>query len=171
VYAWEGGRQKGDTMSRNLMGTALALGAAATVLTACSSGGSSGGSAGTAAAGTSSDDRSSDAEGTSSDTGGESSGAAGSATRTVQVSATEFALKLSTTTFAPGAYTFVMSDDGHATHAIELQGPGVDGVKSGTVGPGGSSSLTATLQKGTYTLWCPVANHRAEGMQTTLTVR
>ena len=148
------------------MGTALALGAAATVLTACSSGGSSGGSsdgAGTAAAGTSSG-------AASSGTGAEASGEAPSGTQTVPVKATEFALALPTTTFAPGTYTFVMSDDGHATHAIELAGPGVNNVKSDAVGPGGSASLTATLQKGTYTLWCPVGNHRAEGMLTTLTV-
>ena len=72
--------------------------------------------------------------------------------------------------FAPGTYRFVMNGDGQATPAIELHGPGVDGVTSDAVGPGGSASLTATLQKGTYTLWCPVVDHRAEGMQTTLTV-
>jgi uncharacterized cupredoxin-like copper-binding protein len=152
-------------MRRNLLGTALALGAVATVLSACSSGGDSG----TAAAGTSTGASSSAATSSEAASSG-TSGAASSGTQTVEVSATEFALKLPTTTFAPGTYTFVMNDDGHATHAIELQGPGVDGVKSGVVGPGGSTSLTATLQKGTYTLWCPVGNHRAEGMQTTLTV-
>jgi uncharacterized cupredoxin-like copper-binding protein len=150
-------------MRRNLMGAAMGAVAAVALLTACSS--AAGADAGSAAGDSTTPSSSSSPE------AGSSSGAeAGSAAQTVKVSATEFKLTLPTTNFAPGTYTFQMSDDGHATHAIELQGPGVDGKQSGTVGPGGTASLTVTLQKGTYTLFCPVGNHRAEGMQTTLTV-
>jgi uncharacterized cupredoxin-like copper-binding protein len=149
-------------MRSNLMGAATGAVVALAVLTACSSGGGSGGS--------SAADDSTTSSSPSTDAGSSSGAEAGSATQTVEVSATEFKLALATTNFSPGTYTFQMSDDGHATHAIEIQGPGVDGKKSGTVGPGGTASLTVTLQKGTYDLWCPVANHRAAGMQTTLTV-
>jgi uncharacterized cupredoxin-like copper-binding protein len=64
-----------------------------------------------------------------------------------------------------------MSDDGHASHAMEIQGPGISGAKSSTVGPGSTATLTVTLQSGTYTLFCPVPGHRQAGMQTTLTVK
>ena len=127
--------------------------ATALVLTACSSGGSSsstaaGGSAGTGAA------SSAQSQGT-----------------TVDVKATEFAFSLSTTDFSAGTYTFTMKNDGQATHAMAMEGPGLSNPKSSTAGPGGTSTLTVTLQSGTYTLYCPVANHRQQGMQTTLTVR
>ena len=149
-------------MGRNVLGAVMGTVAATAVLTACSSGGS-GDSSSAAIASTPSSP--------SSSPGGASAGAgAGSAPQTVTVSATEFTLALPTTTFSPGTYTFRMSDDGHATHAIEIKGPGVDGKTSDTAGPGGTASLTVTLQKGSYTMWCPIANHRAEGMQTTLTV-
>jgi uncharacterized cupredoxin-like copper-binding protein len=144
-------------MRTNLMGAAMGVVAAAAFLSACSS---AGGASTSTAAGDST---------TPSSAAGSSSGG-GSAPQTVKVSATEYKLALPTTTFAPGTYTFQMADDGHATHAIEIAGPGVSGTKSDAVGPGASASLTVTLQKGTYQLWCPVGNHRAAGMQTTLTV-
>ena len=144
-------------MRTNLMSAAMGMVAAAAFLSACSS---AGGATVDTAAGDST---------TASSAGGSSPGA-GSATQTVTVSATDFKLALDTTSFAPGSYTFQMADDGHATHAIEISGPGVAGATSDAVGPGGTASLTVTLQKGTYQLWCPVGNHRALGMQTTLTV-
>jgi uncharacterized cupredoxin-like copper-binding protein len=63
-----------------------------------------------------------------------------------------------------------MSNDGDTTHAIEIDGPGVEDQASDTAGPGGTASVTVTLKPGTYTIYCPVANHRAMGMQTTFTV-
>jgi uncharacterized cupredoxin-like copper-binding protein len=132
-----------------IAGAAAAVLAAA-MLAAC--GGSDEGS-GTAAATSSSGSASGSAEAT-----------------TVQVSATDFALKLSTTTLHPGAYTFEMTNDGKTTHAIEVDGPGVEDEKSDTVGPSGTASLTVTLQDGNYRLYCPVDSHRAMGMETTFTV-
>jgi uncharacterized cupredoxin-like copper-binding protein len=88
----------------------------------------------------------------------------------VTVDASEYALKLPSNHLAPGTYTFTMDNVGHATHAIELEGPGVDHAKSSTAGPGGTATLTVTLQPGSYELWCPVGNHKQAGMDTTLTV-
>ena len=88
----------------------------------------------------------------------------------VTVDASEYALKLPSNTMAPGTYTFTMDNVGHATHAIEIEGPGVDHAKSSTAGPGGTATLTVTLQPGSYELWCPVGNHKQAGMDTTITV-
>jgi uncharacterized cupredoxin-like copper-binding protein len=88
----------------------------------------------------------------------------------VTVKATEYAFALPDTHLAPGTYTFQMPNDGRASHAMEIQGPGIADQKSSSVGPGGTSTMTVTLQPGSYILWCPVGNHRAQGMQTTLTV-
>ena len=144
-------------MRRKLVGAAMGMIAAGAVLTACGGGGS-----GSAGGGTASSAPSTGAASTGGDTG--------SSAQTVQVTATEYKFRLATTHFTPGTYTFVMKDDGHATHAITIDGPGVDNKSSDTSGPGGTASLTVTLTSGSYVLYCPVGNHRALGMQTNLTV-
>jgi plastocyanin len=55
-------------------------------------------------------------------------------------------------------------------HGIAIDGNGVD--EDGPVTqPGGSSTVTADLKPGTYTFYCPVGNHREEGMKGKLTVQ
>ncbi|MDO8185048.1 plastocyanin/azurin family copper-binding protein [Conexibacter sp. JD483] len=57
-----------------------------------------------------------------------------------------------------------------APHAIEIEGNGVERA-SGTIEPGSApASVTANLRPGTYTFYCPVGDHREEGMEGTLTV-
>ena len=71
-----------------------------------------------------------------------------------------------------GKISLVMSNPGSSgtAHAIAVQGKGVD--KDGkTVSPGGTSRLTLTLKKGTYTFYCPVDGHRAAGMKGRLVVK
>lgn len=136
--------------------------AAAVVLAGCGSSGSGGG---TAAGGASSA-----GGGASSAAGGGTSSSAAGAGTAVTVDASEYALKLPSTHMAPGTYTFTMDNVGHATHAIEIEGPGIDKAKSSTAGPGGKATLTVTLQPGSYEMWCPVGNHKQAGMDTTITV-
>jgi plastocyanin len=54
-------------------------------------------------------------------------------------------------------------------HAVEIEGNGVE-EKSDTV-TGAKTSVTADLDAGRYTFYCPVGDHRAEGMEGTLTVK
>jgi plastocyanin len=54
-------------------------------------------------------------------------------------------------------------------HAVEIEGNGVE-EKSDTV-TGANASVTADLDAGRYTFYCPVGDHRAEGMEGTLTVK
>jgi plastocyanin len=54
-------------------------------------------------------------------------------------------------------------------HAIAIEGRGV--AQAGAVAqPGGRSTVTARLAPGTYTFYCPVGSHRADGMEGKLTV-
>ena len=141
---------------------------AAAVLSACSSGDSgSGTAAGDGSSSSSASSSSSSSAGTSEAASG--SGAAQS-NGTVEVEAADFTLSLPSSSLSPGQTTFEMRNDGNATHAIEIDGPGVEDQKSSTAGPGGTATLTVTLQPGKYTMYCPVGNHRAMGMQTTFTV-
>lgn len=56
-------------------------------------------------------------------------------------------------------------------HAVEIEGEGVE-EESGTIEPGAPpTEVRANLRPGTYTFYCPVGNHRQQGMVGTLTVR
>jgi uncharacterized cupredoxin-like copper-binding protein len=90
--------------------------------------------------------------------------------RLVTVDEVDFKLDLSTTTFQPGTNTFVAKNTGQSTHALEIDGPGVQDKKTDTIAPGASTTLTVTLQKGSYELYCPVDGHKAMGMDTRITV-
>ena len=66
-----------------------------------------------------------------------------------------------------GKVTIVMKNPQSALieHGVALRG------KEGKiVGPGGRSRVSATLEPGRYTYYCPVAGHREGGMKGKLTV-
>jgi len=91
---------------------------------------------------------------------------------TVTVTLTDFEIELSNTSLTAGTYTFVIDQQGQHPHALSIKGPGVDTVSMPTVQPGGRGQpLTVTLRPGRYELWCPVDNHRGQGMNTTITVQ
>ena len=100
----------------------------------------------------------------------EPSGAAGSA-QAIEVSATEFAFEPATIAVdAPGTYTFRVVNDGQVAHAFEIEGQGIE-EETETIAPGGSAELTVELPSaGEYEIYCPVGNHREQGMVGTLQV-
>lgn len=67
--------------------------------------------------------------------------------------------------FAPGRYTFRAVNAGQAPHALQINGLGVANVRTPVVQPGRSADLTVTLVRGNYDFWCPIGNHRQQGMQ------
>lgn len=81
------------------------------------------------------------------------------------------ALAFDTTTLeAPaGEVTIEMTNPTSVPHDIALQGNGVDEVGD-VVTDGGTSTVTANLQPGTYRYYCSVDSHAADGMEGTLTV-
>jgi plastocyanin len=82
----------------------------------------------------------------------------------VQVKEKEFKILLATKTLKPGRTTFVVDDVGKIQHDLAVSGPGVKEKKTPLVAPGKKASVTVTLKKGTYTLWCTVPGHRQLGM-------
>lgn len=92
------------------------------------------------------------------------------AMKMVEVSLVDFALEPSTVQLdAPGTYTFQVTNDGQAQHALEIDGNGVE-EQTDTLGPGESGEFTVELTAGEYELYCPVDGHRADGMEGTLVV-
>lgn len=95
-----------------------------------------------------------------SDDGAEGSGTA----RTVEIRETEFALTPDSVTLdAAGTYTLRAVNDGSVDHALEIEGNGVDD-ETETLAAGESGELTVELREGTYELYCPVGNHKEQGM-------
>lgn len=88
----------------------------------------------------------------------------------VTVSLVDFALEPKTVQLdAPGTYTFKVTNDGQAQHALELEGNGIE-EETDTLGPGDSGEVTVELAAGEYELYCPIDGHRANGMEGTLVV-
>jgi plastocyanin len=109
---------------------------------------------------------------TSSTTAGSSGGASsGGGGTTLNIVEKEFSLSPSALTLTkPGTYTINGINKGTMSHAIAIDGQGVDKTGS-VVGPGGTSTITVSITKpGKYDLFCPVGSHRQAGMQGTLTL-
>ena len=98
------------------------------------------------------------------------SGASTSSGTQVTASLTEFHIALSQQSFPAGTYTFAVSNDGHATHALEITGPGLSNAQTASLSPGQKANLTVTLQSGSYDFFCPVGNHKAMGMDMNVSV-
>jgi plastocyanin len=67
-----------------------------------------------------------------------------------------------------GSVTVKLVNESDTPHAVEVEGNGVE-EESETV-TGGETELTVDLHAGEYTFYCPVGQHRENGMEGTLTV-
>jgi plastocyanin len=71
-----------------------------------------------------------------------------------------------------GRDTFALQNTGRFPHNVHIEGNGIsaDVKPDGPVAGGESFSGAVTLAPGAYDVWCPVGNHREQGMIGTLTV-
>jgi plastocyanin len=67
-----------------------------------------------------------------------------------------------------GSVTIMLVNESDTPHAVEVEGSGVE-EESETI-TAGETELTVDLEAGEYTYYCPVGNHRDQGMEGTLTV-
>ncbi|TLS41836.1 copper-binding protein [Streptomyces montanus] len=135
------------TFVRRNVGPGLAAGALAGILVACGGGNGDGGD--------------------SSSSAPEQTGEPG--TTQVDVKLVDFKMELSERTLKAGDYTFVVKNDGHHDHAMEIEGSGTE-QETRTLAPGESANLTVSLKDGKYEVYCPVDDHKGMGMKTELTV-
>ena len=73
-------------------------------------------------------------------------------------------------TATAGAVTLVMHNPSPLGHNIAIEGGRVN-VRGKVVDHGGTSTVEANLEPGTYTFYCSVPGHAAAGMTGTLRVR
>jgi len=144
----------------------LALALPSVALAACGSDDDSGssGSSGSSYSGGSSD--------RTETTGGTATGSEKLSLDAVEKGPGQFAFSKPTLAAKAGSVTVALTNPAgnQAPHAIELEGNGVE-EEGETVTAGGTSTVTADLKPGKYEFYCPVDDHRAMGMQGTLTVK
>jgi hypothetical protein len=76
-----------------------------------------------------------------------------------------------TTPIPPGPAVFTITNGGSQLHNLFIEGPGLSKAAGEPIDKNGSTTLNAELQEGTYTLYCPILDHRDKGETATLTVR
>jgi uncharacterized cupredoxin-like copper-binding protein len=101
---------------------------------------------------------------------GKSSGKAEAAGTKVPVTEVEYKIELSKTTFAPGMYTFDVSNKGTIPHNLTITGPGVSKEATQDISAGSSASVTVKLEHGTYDFYCSIPGHKQQGMEQKVTV-
>ena len=87
----------------------------------------------------------------------------------VPVSLAEFAISMPSSLPA-GRVTFAITNDGTITHSFEIEGNGVEKSLKNPLEPGQTDMLSVNLDPGTYTVYCPIDDHRGQGMELEVTV-
>lgn len=90
----------------------------------------------------------------------------------VQASGTEFRIALSRSKVVPSKLRLEFVNYGEDDHDLAVRRVGTTLVRNlGTTKPGERAVKRFKVRKGTYMLWCTLADHRALGMKATLKVR
>ena len=90
--------------------------------------------------------------------------------QTVELTASEYAFDPSDVSLdAGGSVTFRVTNDGDETHALEVEGNGVE-EETEEIAPGETGQVTVDLQAGEYEFYCPVDGHKDKGMEGSLVV-
>ena len=133
------------SLSRRLARGAAALAVAAAFLTACGG------------------------EDSAADQASSGSGASGGG-ESITATEADFSITLDEDSLTAGTYDITVVNDGDATHDLVVEKDGEDIGKTDTIAPEESTTLTVTLESGDYVFYCSIGNHRAMGMEVTVTV-
>ena len=71
----------------------------------------------------------------------------------------------------PGPAIVTVTNNGPGVHNLFIEGEGLNRATEGTLSAGGTSSIDAVFKPGSYTLYCPVLNHREAGESVTLVIK
>jgi len=87
----------------------------------------------------------------------------------VEVSLTEYTIDMPTS-LPTGTTGFMVTNNGTVAHNFVIEGQGIEEEFEQNLQPGATATMQVDLQPGSYTVYCPVANHREQGMELELTV-
>ncbi len=101
---------------------------------------------------------------------GEETETKGPVAETLEIKETDFQLTPADPTVKrSGVIEVKVVNDGKVDHALEIEGPKGE-AETETIKPGASATIKADLPPGTYTMYCPIGNHREQGMAGKITV-
>ena len=98
---------------------------------------------------------------------------AGNVLQTIQLSETEFNINPAAIELPrAGTYELQVMNDGRITHALEIEeSGGGNEAETGDISAGAMKTVRFTFSRdGSYEMYCPIGNHRDEGMEGTITV-
>jgi plastocyanin len=93
----------------------------------------------------------------------------GASTETIAISAKNFAFTPDKITAHPGIATIELTAE-NGIHDLVFDGA-FSGFQLEADGGGGTQSKKVDLKPGTYTFYCSITGHRAQGMEGTITVK
>jgi hypothetical protein len=82
----------------------------------------------------------------------------------VEVVLTEFTIDMPDSVPA-GNVSFDIANSGTMAHNFEVEGQGIEESLDEDLDPNQAETLTVELAPGTYTVYCPIGNHREQGME------
>jgi uncharacterized cupredoxin-like copper-binding protein len=88
---------------------------------------------------------------------------------TTAVSLTEYQIEMPTSLPA-GVHVFDVANNGNGEHNFTVEGQGIMTEFVTDLTSGQTQSMQIYLAAGTYTVYCPIGDHRTQGMETSLTV-
>ena len=104
------------------------------------------------------------------DTAGTDTGSVVMAELDVQVTLVDYDIRMPAT-LAPGTVTFNVTNTGSHEHSFEVEGAGIERALDTPLQPGQTGQLRVDLRRGTYNVYCPVADHEQRGMSRQLIVQ
>ncbi|WNV74259.1 plastocyanin/azurin family copper-binding protein [Geodermatophilus sp. DSM 44513] len=90
--------------------------------------------------------------------------------QTVAASLGEMYIELGGEVATPGTYTFEVVNDGQLPHNLIVERDGEDVTGTEVLQAGESATLEVTLEDGDYVFYCSVGSHRAQGMETPVSI-
>jgi plastocyanin len=91
-------------------------------------------------------------------------------TQAITATEADFSISLDRDSLTAGTYDIEVVNDGSATHDLVVERDGDDVAASEDIRPGAATTLTVALEPGEYVFYCSIGNHRAMGMELTVTV-
>jgi uncharacterized cupredoxin-like copper-binding protein len=88
---------------------------------------------------------------------------------TTEVGLTEYQIEMPTSLSA-GSQTFSVTNNGTVEHNFEVEGQAIEEKFETNLSPGETQTMQLNLEPGTYEVYCPVGNHRDQGMEIQLSV-
>jgi plastocyanin len=101
--------------------------------------------------------------------GGTEASPASAQTITAEVDLTEYAIQMPVS-LAAGPQLFRVTNKDANVHNLEVEGLGIEETFESNLSPGESQTMRLNLEPGTYQVYCPVSNHREQGMEMQLSV-